>query len=248
MIYNFDELEFKPVSVGNFIHRDGFFDVNARPYAAFSFRTKGTGIFEICGKNITVKEGDVLYIPPNMPYKVEYLGSESIVVHLLDCNYFDAENICLKNVGWTENRFKKLLTSWNERHSVNQAKSIIYDILERISEDKKVVISDTAFADCVAYMNSNFFDPELDIEQVCEHMFISVSTLQRKFQEYFEMSPKQYLIKLRMNRALELLIADELSVREIAFECGFSDEKYFSRAFKNQYGYPPSHMKKHILV
>ena len=50
------------------------------------------------------------------------------------------------------------------------------------------------------------------------------------------------------NRALELLIANELSIRDIAFACGFSDEKYFSRAFKNQYGYPPSQMKKHISM
>ena len=58
MIYNFDELEFKPISVGNFIHKDGIFNVKARPYASLSFRTKGTGIFEICGKKFEVKEGD----------------------------------------------------------------------------------------------------------------------------------------------------------------------------------------------
>ena len=248
MIFNFNELEFKPISVGSFIHRDGFFNVKARPYASLSFRSKGTGRFEIQGRDITVNEGDILYIPSNMPYKVEYLSSESIVVHLVNCNYFESENISVQNISSIKNRFEKLLTSWNDRHSVNHAKSILYDILEKISEDKKIVISDTAFAECVAYINSHFFDSELDIEDICEHGFISVSSLQRKFHEHFEMSPKQYLIKLRMNRALELLIANELSIRDIAFACGFSDEKYFSRAFKNQYGYPPSQMKKHISM
>ena len=248
MIYNFDELEFKPISVGNFIHKDGFFNVGPRPYASLSFRTKGTGVFEIQGRSITVNEGDILYIPPNTPYKVEYLCSESIVAHLLNCNYPEAESISVQGNSSVKSRFEKLLSAWNERHSVNHSKAILYDILEKISEDKKIAISDTAFAQCVAYINSNFSNSELNIEDISGHGFISVSSLQRKFHEHFEMSPKQYLIRLRMNRALELLIADELSVREIAFSCGFSDEKYFSRAFKNQYGYPPSQMKKHILM
>ena len=248
MIYNFDELEFRPISVGNFLHKDGFFDVKARPHASFSIRIRGMGAFEIDGKRIITKEGDVLFIPAYTPYKVEYSGSESIVVHLMECNYPETENISLQNISSIEARFEKLLDTWNEKHSVNQAKSIVYDILERISEDKKIVIKDTAFADCVAYINSHFSDPELDIERICEHGFISVSTLQRKFYEHFETSPKQYLIKLRMNKAMELLIADELSVRGIALACGFSDEKYFSRAFKERYGYPPSQMKKHIRV
>jgi two-component system response regulator YesN len=51
-----------------------------------------------------------------------------------------------------------------------------------------------------------------------------------------------------MNRALELLIADTLSVREIALMCGFTDEKYFSRAFRNHFGKPPSRMRKNMSV
>ncbi|MBQ8040550.1 MAG: helix-turn-helix transcriptional regulator [Lachnospiraceae bacterium] len=62
------------------------------------------------------------------------------------------------------------------------------------------------------------------------------------------MSPKQYLIQLRMNRALELLTKNEISVKEISFACGFTDEKYFSRAFKKRYGYPPSQLKNNMII
>ena len=243
MIYHFDELEFKPVSVGAFVHRDGFFDVKARPYASFSFRTKGTGDFEINGKRYATKAGDVLFVPPYVPYKVEYSGSESIVAHLSGCNYPEAECIVLQgHAPRIENCFQRLLTAWNDRHSVNQAKSVLYEILEAISEDQKNETADAVFAACVAYIHEHFCDPDLDVTRICEHGFVSVSGLQRKFQKHFEMSPKQYLIRLRMNRALELLIADELSVREIAYACGFSGEKYFSRAFKQRYGHPPSRL------
>lgn len=69
---------------------------------------------------------------------------------------------------------------------------------------------------------------------------MSVSSLQRAFNKYLRVSPEQYLIRLRMNHALNLLTMNELSVKEIAFACGFTDEKYFSRAFKKKYGYSPS--------
>lgn len=66
--------------------------------------------------------------------------------------------------------------------------------------------------------------------------------------EHFDLSPKQYLLNLRMNHALELLVENELSIKEIAFACGFNDEKYFSKAFKNKYGYPPSHTPRNLNI
>ena len=51
-----------------------------------------------------------------------------------------------------------------------------------------------------------------------------------------------------MEKALELLSEGELSIKEIAFTCGYSDEKYFSRAFRKKYGCPPSHFYKNEFV
>ena len=248
MIYNFDDLSFQILMVDRIIHRDGFFEVNARPYSALSFRVSGSGAFEIGNKRFATQKGDVLFLPANMPYKVEYSVSEMIVVHFEHCNYFEAENICLENIAAVGMLFNNLLESWNGQHSVNQAKSIIYEILEKIEKDKRISHEDSTFARCVRYIDTHFCEPELDVETVCNVGFISASSLQRAFNAHLGISPKQYLLKLRMNRALELLAENELSVKEIAFACGFNDEKYFSRAFKSKYGYPPSHMQNSMFV
>ena len=248
MLYNFDALSFQILTVDRFFHKKGVFDVKARPYAAFSFRISGTGDFEIANKRLVTNPGDVLFIPANMPYRVEYSSGESIVVHLESCNYCEAENFSFQNVTQIEHRFQRLLESWNEQHSVNRAKSIVYDVLDKIADNKKTSIDDTSFARCVRYMDEHFNEPDLDVEAVCRYGFISVSSLQRAFGEYLGMSPKQYLIKLRMNRALELLSENELSVREVSAACGFADEKYFSRAFKKKYGYAPSQLRNHMIV
>lgn len=247
MIYNYEELSFQILTIDSYVHKKGVFRVNARPYAAFSFRISGTGSFDVAGKRFSTSPGDVLFIPADTSYKVEYSDSESIVVHLRSCNYHEAENISLENSAAIGRLFRHLLSEWSEQHSVNQAKASIYEILEKIDLDKKKSEEDTAFTRCVSYIDAHFGEPELDISEVCRIGFISTSSLQRAFQAHFGLSPKQYLMKLRMNRALELLSENLLSVKEISFRCGFRDEKYFSRVFKQKYGCPPSEMRDHII-
>ena len=98
----------------------------------------------------------------------------------------------------------------------------------------------------IAYMEAHFFDPDLEISKICAVGFMSQSSLQRGFHQRFGMSPKAYLSKLRIHRAMELLLSQNQSVKEIAFACGFSDEKFFSRVFKKKYGFSPSQLKKRM--
>jgi len=248
MLYNFDDLSFQILTIDRFSHKKGIFDVKGRPYASLSIRINGTGRFEIGGKSFLSEVGDLLFIPVNMPYRVEYSGGESIVVHFSSCNYFEAESISLENPTAITVQLQHLLQTWQSRHSINQAKSILYDVLEKIATEKRLLLHDTAIVSCIRYLDAHFADPELDIASVCAVCFISVSALQRAFAEHLGTSPRQYLIQLRMNRALELLARDELSIKEIAFACGFSDEKYFSRAFKKKYKRSPSHLRRHVSV
>ena len=248
MIYNFDDLSFQILTIDRYFHESGVFNVNARPYAALSLRVSGVGAFEIAGKRLVTTPGDVIFLPADTPYKVEYSVSESIVVHFEDSNYFSAECIRLNNPSRIEARFHNLLEAWNQDHSVNQAKSVIYDIFDKMSSDQKMAIKDTVIANCIRYMDANYCNPETDIEAVCEVAFVTASTLQRGFLRHVGMSPKQYLTQLRMNRALELLAKNELAVKEISVACGFMDEKYFSRAFKKKYGTSPSQFRMHMIT
>lgn len=248
MLYNFDDLSFRIFTIDRFVHRNGFFKVEGLPYSAFSLRVNGSGAFQIGNKHFVTQKGDVTFLPANIPYTVEYSNSEIIFIHFEHCNYKEAENICLNNSAEIGLLFTKLLESWNERHSVNRAKSIIYKILEKIEKDKRSVPENSPFANCISYMEKHFSDPQLDIPEVCSVGFISASSLQRAFNAHFGLSPKKYLLNLRLNRALELLTENELSIKEIAFACGFKDEKYFSRAFKGKYGYPPSRVKSNVFV
>lgn len=248
MIYNFEELSFQIFTIDRFFHKKGFFKVRERPYAALSFRVNGTGEFKIEGKSFLVTPGDILFIPAGVPYEVEYSVSESIVANLNDCNYFEAETFRFKNPTEAQLLFSQLSEDWKERRSVNRAKSSIYGILERIDRECRLSNEKTVLADALPYIEAHFCDASLDVGAVCAVCFVSPSSLQRAFLQQFGITPKQYVIRLRMNRALQLLSETDASVREIANACGFADEKYFSRAFKNRYGYPPSQLRSYIVL
>lgn len=245
MLDNYDDLLFQILTVDRFFHKKGEFHVAARPYAALSFRDSGTGTFKIGNKTLHTKPGDVLFIPSNASYEVEYSTSESIVVNMAYCNYSEAEVFELQPKSDVAILFSHLLAEWQEHHSFNRAKATIYTILERIREYNKTKIENTALAECIQYIELNFCDAELDIKNICNARFLSRSSLYRLFVNYFSMSPKEYIIKLRMNKAVMLLVESDLSIKEISSVCGFSDDKYFSRVFKNTYGYPPSQLRKH---
>ncbi len=247
MLYNFEDLTFGILSVYRFRHADGFFSVEPRPYAAISFRLQGKSEFDIDGKHFSVREGDVMFVPADMPYKVQSLGCEILVVHLRDCNYRVPELFRPEKAVQLRMLFLRLLEAYVDRGSVNRAKSDVYAILDAMEGDRKAASENAAFDACLKYMEENFSDRSLSIGRVAAVGFMSQSSLGRAFHDRIGMSPKAYLCKLRMNKAVSLLSKNEISVKEVAFACGFSDEKFFSRAFRQKYGFPPSGFKKHLI-
>lgn len=247
MLYNFDGLSFQVLTVARFRHRAGFFDVRKRPFGAISYKIDGTGEFVVNGKPISVKPKSILYIPADADYQVKYSVNDSIVIHITDCNYFEPECITLENHVMIEQLFLKLVSAWEQNRSVNQIKSGLYDILFRISQQKSEAHNSTVNL-CMEYIQQHFAKADLSVSEVCRSAFISVSTIQRAFSEQLGITPKQYIIKLRLEKAIELLMEGKLTVKDVALCCGFSDEKFFSRSFKEKYGYPPSQLHKNIVV
>ncbi len=69
------------------------------------------------------------------------------------------------------------------------------------------------------------------------------SYFSRYFKNHMGISPKQYILRAKMNYATHLLVDKHLSVKETAFRVGFSDPFTFSKQFKNFYSISPSNIK-----
>jgi len=65
-------------------------------------------------------------------------------------------------------------------------------------------------------------------------------TLCRLFQHYSKTTPHQFILQLRVNLAVDLLLATNLLVKQVAEQAGFEDPYHFSRVFKNVQGISPA--------
>jgi AraC-like DNA-binding protein len=78
---------------------------------------------------------------------------------------------------------------------------------------------------------------------LCEKFHISKTTLYNISLKSFGISIIQYIEKLQITKAKELLLETESTISEIAYKCGFIDGNYFSKRFKQITGVSPSEFR-----
>ena len=79
----------------------------------------------------------------------------------------------------------------------------------------------------------------ISVEEVAEHVSLSHSTLCRLFQKELKRSPKEEIIRVRLNHAMFLLAKSHLSIRAITKQCGYKTVEHFSAMFKSNTGMTP---------
>jgi len=102
-----------------------------------------------------------------------------------------------------------------------------------------------------SFMNANFSKP-LSIEDYAYLTGRSLSSFRRDFIEQFGVSPKQWLIEKRLEKAHELLATNQTSVSDVAADAGYENISHFVKAFHKRYGIPPKQFlmrkRKEVLV
>lgn len=85
----------------------------------------------------------------------------------------------------------------------------------------------------------NNFDKPLNIEDYAYLTGRSVSTFRRDFKAQFDITPKKWLKEKRIEKAVDLLNKQDISVTQLAYEVGYENISYFIKAFKTQMGLSP---------
>ncbi|MFA6546554.1 MAG: AraC family transcriptional regulator [Limisphaerales bacterium] len=74
---------------------------------------------------------------------------------------------------------------------------------------------------------------------------LSLRGFERKFRQNFQVTPQQYLRKLRIRMACRALVFTEQPLAEVAVECGFADQSHFNHEFRRQMGRTPRAYREH---
>ncbi len=101
-------------------------------------------------------------------------------------------------------------------------------------------------ASVISHLEKHYAEPVelLELQKIAR---LSSSALLKRFKEATGVSPIEYLIRVRVSRAIELLRDNDTSITEAAYEAGFSDSNYFARQFRRIMGMSPSEYRERML-
>ena len=93
--------------------------------------------------------------------------------------------------------------------------------------------------DCLELLKEQYTNRDMDLSYAAAKLFVSPDYLSQKLKEETGLRFTQWLVKLRIQRAVELLETGEYSVNAVADMVGFANQHYFSTVFKQYMGKSP---------
>jgi len=97
------------------------------------------------------------------------------------------------------------------------------------------------------YIKANYTKEDISVEQLAEICKITPAYFCRIFKDVFGVSPKKFIIDLKMKTAGEYLSFTSTPISEISKSLGYNELSYFTTAFKNHFGVTPSQYRKSKL-
>ena len=209
------------------------------------------------------KEGQITYIQNG----IEYISNKSCAVILpkggtyyikrdragafpvinFDCLDFLCDTITVIPIQNAEEliadyeRMKKFFCFDENRAQVF---SMFYGILHKLCSNN----IPHALLGAVHLINTDYCDASLTNAKLAAVCNVSEVYFRKLFKKHFGISPKQFIIDVRMQKAKQLLAEGSLSASAISEKCGFSNPYHFCRLFKQHTGITASAYKKENMV
>ncbi|MHB0753713.1 helix-turn-helix domain-containing protein [Polaribacter sp. M15] len=98
-----------------------------------------------------------------------------------------------------------------------------------------------------AFILENISNEQFGVSELADLMNMSRSNLLRKIKKQTELSASQFIRQIRLQKGMELLKETELTVSEISYQVGFSNNSYFTKCFREHYGFSPGESRKEVI-
>ena len=230
-----------------------------RNYDSISVRINGRGFFETDNRKLSVKKGDLLYIPKNAQYNQSNSRETVIAIHFINYTYNSKnskiEKLTVDDVELVNSLVEEIYDVWKEKKQGYKYKctALLYELLYysnclRYERETDAPGHDLRIKDAVDYIHCNFRSEQIEISFLADMAMVSEAYFRKLFKKIYRVSPKQYIINLRLETATQLLESKLYSVTEVSERSGFSDPKYFCKLFKNRYGCSPKRFTRNRTI
>ena len=238
-------------NLGRHVHKD-------RPTHGFVLNDKNA-VRDYCfsdGRVMRTEGESLFYLPKGSSYSVKTLHTGGCYAINFDAAGADGEDILSEPFSLKSDShdalkqcFKSACEEWRRRSplSLSAAMKAVYSAIYFIVKSQpRGYLPSGKYAiirPAVERMNEHFSDRELTVESLAALTGVSEVYFRKIFTRAFGISPKEYLVRMRMDYAKELLKLGEVEVSRIAELSGYSEPCHFSREFKRRFGVSPKDYK-----
>lgn len=233
-----------------------------RPYHLFHFVTKGHGILQIDGKTFELGDGDAFLIPAEQMSYYEASATEPWSYSWAGLTGLRAAQYVRQIMTAAPERYvlrgldtKKYAASIDKAASLQGtsagnyfcAEIVLYELFSFFASDLPQ-LNDGEHTPALSarvkfYLDAKYTE-KLRIDELAARFGVHPNHLSRAFRERYDVSPKQYLQTLKLEKAALMLGTTDTPVALIAESLGFDDQHAFSKLFKKYWGVSPMEYRK----
>ena len=222
----------------------------------FFFVLEGECFLHIDKQSYLVRPGQLAFLPKGKLRAYTH-ASESFTMY--EMSFFadtDGENL-MATLGLSDGNFvvdvpstetvRELFDSSLRRelhrdplYDLAWCESLVKIIRIYAEQRRKTETKDAAlFKPVLEYMSDNV-EKQVPSEELAGLVYMEKTYFIKKFKACFGLPPNAYFNRMKLYRAMGLLVGTELSIEQIGRKIGFADTSYFARAFKRETGVSPS--------
>ena len=205
--------------------------------------TKGEGVLKVLDRCFDISRGAVFFAFPGVPYEID--GSDDLTyIYISYMGLRAAElmnEINISPASPVKQGFEAHIPFWKEsiqritpKNANVLTESVLLYMLSYLTENDSAVISKSSnlIESITYYIDNNYADPELSLKKIADIFAYTDKYLSHIFKEGTGMNFSEYLTRLRIQRAIDLIGKGARDVSQIAYESGYRDSVYFAKVFK----------------
>ncbi len=231
------------------------FGPHIRDYYLLHYIESGCGTFEIDGKEYKLSAGDVFFIMPKVetyyeadketPWKYMWVGFRGRNIgRLFKMAGLSRENPTASVDGDVKKCIQEIIkTSKTPDRSislVSRSHDFFHSLIQCRGIDEKRRTNAEVYVDSAIDYIKHYVYKNITVVEIAEYLNIDRSYLTSLFKKHHGMSPKQYILNVKMRTACDFLSDTEYDVTKIAQSVGYDDLYVFSHAFKKVIGVSPT--------
>lgn len=212
--------------------------VKSRKDYSIAFCLEGDLIYDSNGIEYHLNPQSAIILPKNSSYSLYNNTNGIFLLFSFDCenvNFDSLMNLSFSDLEPYLKDYKRMLNYFSFNNKKLKRFRLLYDIFDRLDSEQ----SESRLSPIIKYIENNISDTTINNQHLANIMGISEVYFRKIFLEEMGITPKQYILDLRLRKSKLLLAESDLSVTGISEECGFSSPYHFCRIFKQKTGVTP---------